>query len=393
MPKERVILMILDSAGIGALPDAKLYGDEGSNTLGNLARAVGGLNLPCLAKLGLGNITEIAGVDAAKAPLAAYGRMAEKSFGKDTTTGHWEIAGIILERPFPTYPEGFPSHLIKEFEDKIGTKVIGNKAASGTEIIKELGEEHLKTGYPIVYTSADSVFQIAAHEKIIPLEKLYQICAIARKLLTGEHGVGRVIARPFDGKPGEFFRTPGRHDYSLPPPPGTMLDLIKEAGQEVIAIGKITDIFAGQGITRSLKTKDNREGINSTQTAMKEAENGLIFTNLVDFDMHYGHRNDAAGYARALEEFDLSLPKIMSAMKEKDLLVITADHGTDPTTGSTDHSREYVPLLIFGSLVRGGIALGTRSSFADLGATIVDYLGAGNLKTGESMLPLILKNR
>jgi phosphopentomutase len=392
MPDKRVILIVLDSAGIGALPDAHMYGDEGSNTLGNLARVLGGLHLPHLTALGLGNITEILGVDPVPEPLAAYGRMAEKSPGKDTTTGHWEMAGIILDRPFPTYPNGFPPELIRQFEQEIGTKTLGNKVASGTEIIKELGEEHLKTGYPIVYTSADSVFQIAAHEKVIPLAELYRICTIARRMLTGEHRVGRVIARPFDGVPGGFFRTAGRHDYSLLPPPGTMLDLIKEAGQEVIAIGKITDIFAGQGITRSIKTKDNQEGINSTLLAMRELKKGLVFTNLVDFDMHYGHRNDPAGYARALAEFDDCLPQLMAGMAEKDMLVITADHGTDPTSGSTDHSREYVPILIYGHWMQGGKFLGTRTTFADLGATIVDYLQAGRLKAGTSMLPLLMKN-
>lgn len=389
--KERVILIVLDSAGIGALPDAHLYGDVGSNTLGNIAKAVGGLKLPNLARLGLGNVTEILGVAPAAQPMAAFGRMAEKSPGKDTTTGHWEMSGIILEKPFPTYPEGFPAELIEQFEKEIGTKIIGNKAASGTEIIKELGEEHISTGFPIVYTSADSVFQIAAHEKIISLEKLYEICLIARRLLTGEHGVGRVIARPFDGKPGEFFRTSGRHDYSLTPPHGTMLDLIKERGKEVIAVGKINDIFAGQGITKSIKTKNNREGIEKTLSAMGELETGLVFTNLVDFDMHFGHRNDTAGYAKALEEFDLNVPNFLKSMKEDDLLIITADHGTDPTTGSTDHSREYVPLLIYGSSVQGGKSLGTRETFADLGATIVEYLHAGKLKNGQSMVDLIKK--
>ena len=393
MQRERVILIILDSAGIGALPDARLYGDADSNTLGNLARAVGGLNLPHLEKLGLGNITEILGVSPMNSPLVAFGRMAEKSPGKDTTTGHWEIAGIILDRPFPTYPKGFPDEVINQFEKEIGTKIIGNKAASGTEIIKELGVEHLRTGYPIVYTSADSVFQIAAHEKVIPLEKLYLMCTVARRLLQGEHGVGRVIARPFDGKAGEFYRTSGRKDYSLPPPSGTMLDLIKEAGQEVIAVGKITDIFAGQGITRSVKTKNNLDGIESTISVIGQLEKGLIFTNLVDFDMLYGHRNDVEGYAKALEEFDLYLPGIINEMKEKDLLIITADHGTDPTTGSTDHSREYVPLLIYGRSVAGGISLGTRTSFADLGATVVDYLQAGVLQAGISMMPLLSKSQ
>lgn len=387
----RVILIVLDSAGIGALPDAHLYGDEGSNTLGNLSRVVGGLKLPYLAQLGLGNITEVLGVTPAQKPMAAFGRMAEKSPGKDTTTGHWEMSGIILERPFPTYPEGFPFPIINQFENEIGTKVLGNKAASGTEIIKELGEEHIISGHPIVYTSADSVFQIAAHEKIIPLEKLYEMCLIARRLLVGEHAVGRVIARPFDGKPGEFFRTSRRHDYSLLPPRGTMLDLIQEAGQEVVAVGKITDIFAGQGITRTIKTKNNQEGIKSTLAAMGELEQGLVFTNLVDFDMNFGHRNDSKGYAKAMEEFDLGLPQLMTQMKERDLLIITADHGTDPTTGSTDHSREYVPLLIYGQSVQAGRSLGTRETFADLGATIVDYLQAGKLKAGKSMVSLIRK--
>ncbi|ATW24076.1 phosphopentomutase [Candidatus Formimonas warabiya] len=388
MPK-RVILMILDSAGIGALPDASLYGDEGSNTLGNMARVLGGLNLPHLAKLGLGNISEILGVTPTETPLAAYGRMAERSPGKDTTTGHWEMSGIILKHPFPTYPMGFPPDLIARFEEAIGTKTLGNLAASGTEIIKRLGEEHLVTGYPIVYTSADSVFQIAAHEKIVPLERLYQMCEIARKLLVGPHAVGRVIARPFDGKPGEFFRTSGRHDFSLLPPDETMLDLIKGTGQKVVAIGKIKDIFAGQGITQVIKAVNNSEGINSTLAAMDECDRGLIFTNLVDFDMLYGHRNDPAGYANALAYFDASIPKLLDKMREEDLMIITADHGTDPTTGSTDHSREYVPLLICGEPVKKRIFLGTRETFADAGATIIDYLGAGTLKAGVSMLPLI----
>lgn len=387
----RVVIMVLDSAGIGALPDAYLYGDEGSNTLGNLSRAVGGLQLPHLAKLGLGNITGIMGVIPTEHPLAAYGRMAERSPGKDTTTGHWEMAGIILDRPFPTYPQGFPLSLIARFEEEIGSKVLGNKAASGTEIIKELGEAHMSAGYPIVYTSADSVFQIAAHEKIIPLERLYQMCEIARRLLTGEHAVGRVIARPFDGAPGAFFRTAGRHDYSLLPPPGTMLDLIKDAGKEVIAVGKITDIFAGQGVTKTIRTKNNQEGMESTLAAMGTLDTGLIFTNLVDFDMHFGHRNDALGYAKALEDFDRQLPKLIEGLREKDLLIITADHGTDPTTGSTDHSREYVPLLIYGKPVQPGKYLGTRETFADLGATVVDYLQAGKLQAGTSMVSLIQK--
>ncbi len=390
---KKVILIVLDSAGIGALPDAHLYGDEDSNTLGNLARVMGGLNLPYLAQMGLGNITEILGITPENHPLGAFGRMAEQSPGKDTTTGHWEMSGIILKHPFPTYPNGFPHGLISQFEKQIGTKTLGNKAASGTEIIKELGEEHLITGYPIVYTSADSVFQIAAHEEIIPLRKLYQMCEIARKLLVGSHAVGRVIARPFTGKPGEFVRTSGRHDYSLLPPGETMLDLIKKSGRKVVGIGKIYDIFAGQGITRTIKTKNNREGIEQTLLAIDECDEGLIFTNLVDFDMNYGHRNDPAGYAKALAEFDLSLPDFMSKLGEKDLLMITADHGTDPTTSNTDHSREYVPILIYGKPVKKGISLGTRETFADLGATVIDYLGIKGLEAGTSMLPLFYDQR
>lgn len=386
---KRVILVVLDSAGIGALPDAHLYGDEGSNTLANIAQSIGGLYLPNLAKLGLGNIEKIKGVPNVENPLAAYGRMAEKSSGKDTTTGHWELAGVILEQPFPTYPNGFPDDLIRDFEKKVGTKVLGNVVASGTEIIKQLGEKHMETGYPIVYTSADSVFQIAAHEKIIPLEKLYEFCKIVREMLIGEHAVGRVIARPFDGEPGEFIRTSGRHDYSLLPPVKTMLDMIKEAAQEVVAIGKINDIFAGKGISRVIKTKNNVEGINETLKAINMVENGLIFTNLVDFDMLYGHRNDSEGYAKALQEFDNRLPEIMNNMDNNDLLIITADHGTDPTTKSTDHSREYVPLLIYGNFVKVKADLGVRKTFADVGATVTDYLGVGNLTVGTSMLSII----
>lgn len=384
---KRVILIVLDSAGIGALPDAHLYGDEGSDTLGNLARQVGGLHLPHLGQFGLGNIHDIAGVLPEAKPKAAFGRMAEKSPGKDTTTGHWEMSGIILSQAFPTYPKGFPPSVITQFEQAIGRKVLGNIAASGTEIIKELGDRHLETGYPIVYTSADSVFQIAAHEKIIPLEKLYEMCTIARKILVGEHAVGRVIARPFDGPSGAFYRTAGRHDYSLLPTGETMLDLIKAAGQEVIGVGKIKDVFAGQGLTKTIKATNNREGMAATLDAMEQADQGLVFTNLVDFDMLFGHRNDAEGYAHALEEFDQFVPRFLSKLREKDLLIITADHGTDPTTGSTDHSREYVPLLIYGKNVPGGINLGTRETFADLGATIVDYLEAGKLQHGISMVP------
>jgi phosphopentomutase len=384
---KRVILIVLDSAGIGALPDAHIYGDEGSDTLGNLARQVGGLNLPQLGRLGLGNIHTVLGVPPVSNPEAAFGRMAEKSPGKDTTTGHWEMSGIILDQAFPTYPMGFPSAVINRFEQAIGRKVLGNKVASGTEIIKELGDQHLKTGYPIVYTSADSVFQIAAHEKIIPLESLYEMCTIAREILTGEHAVGRVIARPFDGHSGAFYRTAGRHDYSLLPSDKTMLDLIKDSGQEVIGVGKIRDIFAGQGLTKTIKATNNQEGIEATLEAMEQLNLGLVFTNLVDFDMLFGHRNDTEGYAQALEEFDREVPRFLDRLRDADLLIITADHGTDPTTGSTDHSREYVPLLIYGKNVPRGTNLGTRETFADLGATIVDYLDAGKLQHGKSMFP------
>jgi phosphopentomutase len=384
---KRVILIVLDSAGIGALPDAHIYGDEGSDTLGNLARQVGGLNLPLLGRLGLGNIHTVLGVPPVSNPEAAFGRMAEKSPGKDTTTGHWEMSGIILDQAFPTYPMGFPSAVINRFEQAIGRKVLGNKVASGTEIIKELGDQHLKTGYPIVYTSADSVFQIAAHEKIIPLESLYEMCTIAREILTGEHAVGRVIARPFDGHSGAFYRTAGRHDYSLLPSDKTMLDLIKDSGQEVIGVGKIRDIFAGQGLTKTIKATNNQEGIEATLEAMEQLNLGLVFTNLVDFDMLFGHRNDTEGYAQALEEFDREVPRFLDRLRDADLLIITADHGTDPTTGSTDHSREYVPLLIYGKNVPRGTNLGTRETFADLGATIVDYLDAGKLQHGKSMFP------
>ncbi|MGI6713027.1 MAG: phosphopentomutase [Bacillota bacterium] len=387
---KKVVLIILDSAGVGALPDAKLYGDEGSNTLGNIAKKIGGLHLPNLARLGLGNISPILGVPPQDKPFGAYGKMREKSPGKDTTTGHWEIAGIILDQPFPTYPHGFPPEVIDKFEKSIGKKIIGNVAASGTEIIKQLGEKHLKTAYPIVYTSADSVFQIAAHEKVIPLEELYRFCEIARKLLTGKHAVGRVIARPFNGSCGKFYRTSGRHDYSLLPPKDTMLDLIKKNGQHVIGIGKINDIYAGRGITKAVKTKNNMEGIKSTLQAMDLCQRGLVFTNLVDFDMLYGHRNDPLGYARALEEFDQKVPDIINKLNEKDLLILTADHGTDPTTKSTDHSREYVPLIMYGKPIKKPVYLGVRGTFADVGATVTSYLGVGKLETGTSMLPLIL---
>jgi len=322
---KRVILIVLDGVGIGELPDASKYGDEGSNTLANTAEAVGGLNLPNMGKLGLSNIYPIKGIPYEEKPLAFYGKMAEASPGKDTTTGHWEISGIILDKPFPTYPNGFPKEIIEKFEKAIGRKVLGNKPASGTEIIKELGEEHIKTGYPIVYTSADSVFQIAAHEDIIPVEELYRMCEIARSILHGEHAVARVIARPFAGTSGNFYRTPKRKDFSLPPPRNTLLDLLKNNDYDVIGVGKIEDIFAGRGLTYSLHQKNNAEGIENIFLAWNELKEGLIFVNLVDFDTLYGHRNDPLGMAKALEEFDKALPMIMKLLSDKDLLIITAD--------------------------------------------------------------------
>jgi len=372
---KRVFLIVLDSAGIGALPDAHLYGDEGSNTLGNIAAmAEGGLNTPHLARLGLGKLVSLPGIEVPAAALGAYGRMAEKSCGKDTTTGHWELMGIVLSRPFPTYPYGFPPEVIGAFEQRIGRKTLGNKAASGTAIIEELGQEHLLTGYPIVYTSADSVFQIAAHEDVIPVAELYRMCEIARELLAGEHAVGRVIARPFTGTPGNFTRTVRRHDYSLKPPGRTVLDFLAAAGREVIAVGKIKDIFAGQGITRSVPTGENLAGINAILDLLRRDFSGLVFANLVDFDMKYGHRNDVNGYARALEEFDSYLPRIMDELAGDDVLVITADHGCDPTTASTDHSREYVPVIVYGNEIKPDTDLGTRESFADLGLTVAALL-------------------
>ncbi|MFX4260944.1 phosphopentomutase [Pelotomaculum propionicicum] len=372
---KRVALFVLDSAGVGELPDAGDYGDSGSNTLGNISRAVGGLKMPNLGRLGLGNIIPIEGVPPAESPAASYGRMAEKSAGKDTTTGHWEMAGVIMKQPFPVYPNGFPAGLIKSYEEKIGRGVLGNKAASGTAIIEELGAEHMKTGFPIVYTSADSVFQVAAHEEVIPLEELYRICRIAREMLTGEHAVGRVIARPFEGKPGSFRRTVNRHDFSLKPPGATLLNILADNGVQVTAVGKIKDIFAGEGVTNAVSTKGNNEGMDKSLELMKSDINGLVFTNLVDFDMLYGHRNNPRGYGDALEELDRWLPRLFNALKEDDVLIITADHGCDPTTPSTDHSREYVPLLVCGKQILGGADLGVRESFADIAATVAEIFG------------------
>lgn len=372
---KRVIIIVLDSAGIGELPDAAAYGDEGSNTLGNIAAAVEGFSLPNLEKLGLGRIAGVKGYNPVEAPTGCYGRMNERSAGKDTTTGHWEMAGIILDKPFPVYPDGFPEEIINQFEAKIRTKTIGNYAASGTEIINKLGQQHVMTGYPIIYTSADSVFQVAAHEEIIPVDRLYEICITARKILTGDHAVGRIIARPFEGTEGNFKRTVRRRDFSLIPIKKTILDYTKESGMEVKAVGKIEDIFAGQGITESVHTHGNTDGINRTLYFIRQRFDGLIFTNLVEFDMLFGHRNNAYGYAEALSQFDVRIPEILEALHEQDILMITADHGCDPTTRSTDHSREYVPLIVYGKKIRKGIDLGTRNAFTDIARTVADILG------------------
>jgi phosphopentomutase len=393
---KQVILLILDSVGIGQAPDAHLYGDAGSDTLRNTAKAVGGLRLPYLAHLGLGNLAEafgepILGVQPVSAPLAAYGRMAPKSPGKDTTTGHWEIAGIVLDKPFPVYPHGFPPEVIEPFEEAISTRILGNKPASGTEIINELGEEHLRTGYPIVYTSADSVFQIAAHEDIIAVPRLYEMCEIARSILIGEHGVGRVIARPFTGTKGEFIRTERRKDFSIKPPRKTLLDYVKEAGMDVIGVGKIEDIFAFRGLTQSDHTGNNKDTMESVTGFVKEGGRGLIIANLIDFDMLYGHRNNPQGYACALEEIDEMVRDLEGSLKEGDVVVITADHGCDPTTPGTDHSREHVPVLVYGRPIEQGAFLGTRSSFADLGSTIADLLEIPADLSGTSFKSELLK--
>lgn len=383
MSINRILLIVLDSVGCGDAPDAAKYLDFDSNTLANTSKAVNGLNLPNLGSLGLGNLTDVEGVPTVSETLGGFGRLTEVSAGKDTTTGHWELAGIILEMPFPTYMNGFPDEIMQEFESRIGRKTLGNHPASGTEIIIELGEEHLQTGKPIIYTSADSVFQIAAHEEIIPIDELYRFCEIAREILTGEHAVGRVIARPFVGTPGNFTRTEKRKDFSLEPPSETILDVIKKAGMQVAGVGKIEDIFAHRGLTMSNHTGNNMAGIDAIVDFLRQDFKGLIFANLVDFDALYGHRNNPRGYADALEAFDRRVPEILGSLRENDILIITADHGNDPTTPSTDHSRERVPVLIVGKSVRKNINLGTRSSFSDLAATIgelleVEWLGSGN---------------
>jgi phosphopentomutase len=383
---KRIVLIVLDSCGVGELPDAKLYGDEGSNTLVNTANAVGGLKLPHMQKLGLGNIAPLLGVKPNPSAQASFGKMAEVSPGKDSTTGHWEMMGLILQKPFPVYPHGFPKEIIEQFEKSVGRKSLGNKPASGTEIIQELGEEHVSTGKPIVYTSADSVFQIAAHEEVIPVDELYRICEIARKIMTGERGVARVIARPFLGKPGSFKRTERRKDFSLPPPSKTVLDLLHENNIPVIGIGKIEDLFVGRGISTSIHTGNNSDGMDKLEVSVKRFKPGLIFINLVDFDMLWGHRNDAPGFAAGLEDFDRRLPEILDLLTDEDILIITADHGCDPTTASTDHSREYVPLLVYGKSLKSNVNLGIRDGFSDVGATVAEIFQIEGTGKGKSFL-------
>ncbi|NTW04590.1 MAG: phosphopentomutase [Peptococcaceae bacterium] len=386
----KIVIIVIDSFGIGELPDAYRYGDEGSNTLGNMAKAMNGLELPNLQSLGLGRLGSFKGISPKADYIGSFGKMAEKSPGKDTTTGHWEMAGIILDKPFPTYPKAFPSHIIDAFEKKSGFKALGNKVASGIDIINELGPLHMETGDPIVYTSADSVFQIAAHEEVIPVEKLYELCLIAREILVGDDAVGRVIARPFVGKAGAFKRTYRRHDFSLIPPKPNLLTGMVESGLEVYAVGKINDIFAGRGITHFITTKDNKEGIDTTLELMGKDFRGLIFTNLVEFDMLFGHRNDVVGYAKALKYFDDRLKDILAELGETDILIVTADHGCDPTTASTDHSREYVPLLVTGKPVRAGVDLGIRKTFADISSTVSELFGF-EFSPGESFASDIIK--
>jgi len=390
-PFNRITLIVLDGAGIGAMPDAPEWGDAGSDTFGHICESRQ-LQLPNLRSLGLGNIRPLAGVAEIEKPRGSYGKCALKSNGKDTTTGHWEMAGIILERAFPTYPNGFPQSVIDEFIAKTGVPgILGNIPASGTEIIKELGAEHVKTKKPIVYTSADSVFQIAAHEEVIPLERLYEICEIARDILRGEHEVGRVIARPFLGEIGSFYRTENRHDYAVPPPRENLLPLLSGNGLDVVSIGKIASIYDSEGVTQDLTAKNNEQSIDQTIKALKDDTRGLIFSNLVDFDMLYGHRRDTEGYARALEHFDSRWPEIEAAMRDGDLLMITADHGNDPTYPGTDHTREYAPLIVYGKKAQAGVNLGTRSSLADIGRTIADNFGL-DLRAGDGFLNSVRPN-
>jgi len=384
-PFTRAIVIVMDSVGIGELPDAATYGDQGSDTIGNIARRVG-LRVPTLRALGLGRVASLGGAAAPHPATAAVGRMAEASPGKDSVTGHWEMMGIVLDRPFPVFPNGFSADVLEAFSRATGRGVLGNKAASGTQIIDELGPDHMRTGRLIVYTSADSVFQIAAHEEVVPIAELYRACEIAYKLAGEGLGVGRVIARPFVGAPGHFKRTANRRDYALPPAGETLLDRVKAAALPVVAIGKIEDLFAGRGITHAIHTTSDDDGMDQVERQMDEVGRGLILTNLVDFDTQYGHRNDIEGYARNLERFDARLDALLPRLRADDLLIVTADHGNDPTTASTDHAREYVPLLVTGRHVRAGVDLGTRPTFADVGQTLADVFGVGRLAHGTSFL-------
>lgn len=383
----RVFLIVMDSVGIGEAPDAELFGDKGADTLGHIAEYMGGLKMPNMMKLGLGNIRELKGIPAVEKPMACYGKMQEASKGKDTMTGHWEIMGLRVDKPFQTFPDGFPAELIEEIEKRTGRKVIGNKPASGTAIIEELGEEHMQTGAIIVYTSADPVLQIAAHEEVVPLEELYRICEICRELtLDDRYKVGRVIARPFVGEPGNFTRTANRRDYALKPFARTVMNELKDSGFDCIALGKISDIYAGEGVTKAIKTANNMDGMDKLIDSLKMDFTGLSFLNLVDFDAVYGHRRNPEGYGRALEEFDRRLPEVIDSLGDDDLLIITADHGNDPTHHGTDHTREYVPLLVYSKRMEKGVSLGLRETFADVGATIADNFQVKMPQYGTSFL-------
>lgn len=388
---KRVIWIVLDSVGMGELPDAADFGDAGTNTIGHVAEKNGGLSVHNMAGLGLGNIDGMVGIEKVEKPVGCYGKAKEMSNGKDTTVGHWEMTGIYSKERFATYPDGFPEEIIEKFCEKTGVSgVLGNKVASGTEIIKELGEEHQRTGKPIIYTSADSVFQIACHEEVVPPEELYRWCRASREILTGEHSVARVIARPFIGENGNYTRTANRRDFSLKPDEKNLLCYMAGQGYDVIGVGKIEDIFAKVGITKAVHTKDNQDGINQTLAYMKQGFHGLLFTNLVEFDSKWGHRNDYQGYAKGLEEFDERLPEIVEAMEQEDILIINADHGCDPTTKGTDHTREYIPILVYGKRLKENINLGTRGSFADIGATIAEWFGLRKLEIGTSFLREII---
>ena len=389
MSRGRVVWIVLDGVGLEALPDAKEYGDEGAATLPHVASACGGLNLPNLQRLGLGNLADLDGVPPFENPCSAYGRLAERSAGKDSIIGHWELAGVVLDEPFATYPQGFPDKLVDDFAAIAGVRPLGNVSASGISILKEYGAEHVRTGRPILYTSVDSVFQIAAHEEVLPPEDLYRLCQAARELVD-EYSIARVIARPFVGNEQDGFRrTPRRKDFSMPPPQSTLLECMTAQGYTVSAVGKICDLFAGRGVSRSTTTVDNTDGMDKTLAELTALDKGLLMVNLIDFDMAYGHRNDVAGFGRALEDFDAWLPQLYEQMQQEDLLVISADHGCDPTTPGTDHTREYVPVLIWSKSMQVGVNLGDRQSFADVGATLAEYFSVPGVESGESFVDML----